>query len=44
MSQVVFKEINLELNGFNFYDDVLVAFDISGSCSSKPPTKSRIEQ
>lgn len=44
MSQVVFKEINLELNGFNFYNDVLVAFDISGSCSSKPPTKSRIEQ
>lgn len=41
MSQVLFKEINLELNGFNF--DVLVAFDISGSCSPKPSTQSRIQ-
>lgn len=41
MSQLLFREINLELDGFNFYNDRLVAFDISGSCSSKPSTKSK---
>lgn len=44
MSQLLFQEINLELIGFNFYNDRLVAFDISGSCSSKPSTKSRVQQ
>lgn len=41
MSHLLFMEINLGLHVFNVYNDMSVAFDIPGSCSLKPSTKSR---
>lgn len=41
ISQLLLKEINSELNVFNFYNHMLVAWDIFWSCLLKPSTKTR---